>query len=246
MAQTGGITSSQLNTQLTKMREFWNLRREASTSLLHHLPNENISKEEMKTYLLNLLKKKGILPKLKILAQNGLNNYKTDNKIVDLRSREQMTKLCLKWPSHLQDLIEDAFDAISIELKTKKDQKSVNLPSGHCFFDQKTILDFFSASDNEPKKEKLIKLDLVYFQIPNLQILRSLFKELNSEEYQHIDSGKGDEGKEQVEQVCEDLLSNSSTSAFDFQNLLKFGVPVSERYLVYKRYIEKKRRSLPS
>ena len=240
------VSFQKLIPYLFKMKEFWKLREEIKQKFLNSVLQDDTKskKEEMKDYLRGLLEKINRTPKLKLILRNSLNNYKTDNNIIDSEGRKKMASLSKKWPAILQGQVDKAFDCVAEELrllkKAQKDKNSNFTPRHISVFDTRDIMLYFGSKD--VKNEKLVKFELVYFQIPTMDNLRTIFKELNTSLFAHLGTTNDTAMVIDKEKLCDVLINKDWTDETqnfnaEFKKLLKFGIPVGTRYKFYKTMV---------
>jgi hypothetical protein len=240
------------------MKEFWILQKMMKEKMLEgipakeHIPEGKITKQWLKSYMKSMLLKSKNSNKLKLIMKNAQNNYKTDNNIIDNKGREKFEKMTQKWPISLQSMVDVAFDNVAEVLrmhkKAKQQAQATNkevdfTPPPIWVFNSDTILDYFGElpeNDGSKKKkkinsDKLALLDMVYFQVPTIATLKTIFKELNTSQFGHIgslhDSAIVVEKEKSIEQF---LAAETGDDNFAWRNFMKYGIPTGLRYKFYK------------
>lgn len=229
---------------LFKMKEFWKLKEEVKDGFLESISSGISSKDVIKAKIkkvLEKLKKKG---KLNLILKNAENSFKIDNDIIDSEGKMKMEVLTKKWPLAIQNRVDDAFDMVAEQIRLlKKAQKDKNFEfnARHIsIFSEREIMVYFGQKD--PKGEKLVKFDSVYFRIPTLDDLRSKFKELNTAQFGHIGSLHDAAIIVDKEKTLEEFFGVSKSSKEinqKMKNFLKFGIPIGIRYKFYKNMVSK-------
>lgn len=229
---------------LFKMKEFWRLKEEVKENFMSNVSNGVNAKDLIKAKVKKVLEKLGKKSKLNLILKNAENNYKIDNDIVDSEGKMKMQVLTKKWPIAIQNRVDDAFDMVAEQLRLlKKAQKDKNFefnPRHISIFSEREILVYFGQKD--PKGEKLVKFDSVYFRIPTLENLRVKFKELNTAQFGHVGSLHDTAIIIDKEKVIEEMLASTKASFESndkMRNMLKFGIPVGMRYKFYKMVASK-------
>lgn len=238
------IEFSKLIPYLFKMKEFWKLKEEIKDNFLGTISSGMNSKEIIKSKILKVLESLKKKSKLSLILKNAENNYKIDNDIIDNEGKMKMKVLTKKWPMAIQNRIDDAFDMVAEQLKLlKRAQKDKNFEfkARHItIFSEREIMVYFGQKD--PKGEKLVKFDSVYFKIPTLESLRIRFKELNTAQFGHIGSLHDTAIIADKDKSIESFLTNVKSGKEvnkKFRNYLKFGIPNGIRYKFYKTMVSK-------
>ena len=219
------------------------------------IPQNQVTKQFLKSYMKTLLGKNSKRDKLQLIMKNAQNNYKTDNNIIDSGGREKFEKLTQKWPISLQSMVDVAFDNVAEVLRMHKkakqqaqlSKKEVEFtPPPIWVFSSEQILDYFaelpSAEKNKKQKipsDKLALLDMVYFQVPTINTLKTIFKELNTSQFGHIGSLHDSAIVVEKEKSIEQFLSGGENGDnFAWRNFMKYGIPTGLRYKFYKNLVE--------
>lgn len=187
--------------------------------------------------------------------KNARNNYEIDNNIIDMGGRNKFEKLAQKWPISLQSMVDVAFDNVAEVLRMHKkakqqaqmSKKEVDFtPPPIWVFGCEQILNYFAelpAVEKGKKQkipgEKLALLDMVYFQVPTLNTLKTIFKELNTSQFGHIGSLHDSAIVVEKEKAISQFLSSEiGDDNFAWRNLMKYGIPTGLRYKFYKGLVE--------
>jgi hypothetical protein len=227
------------------MKEFWKLKQEIKTRFMAGIPSDRSSKEFVKSYLKAILDKSKKKSKLSLILRNAMNNYKTDNKIVDSQAQKIVVKQCKNWPTVIQNQVDKAFDLVAEELrllkKSQKDKTFNFVPRHIIVFDYRDVMLHFGTVGH--KGEKLVKFEHVFLQIPSLEQIKEKFKEFNTSKFGHIGSLHDEALTLDKEKLCEELISTVKDNGGslemngEFSNLLRFGVPAGTRYKFYKSLV---------
>lgn len=222
------LTIEDIKPYLMNMKEYWNLRNQVQHKFLSSAGAERTEPRELKISLRRLMEKGGADEKLKLLVQNSIYNYKTDSSAVDPELRARFADSCRKWREYLNELNESFLTNAAAEMKKQK--KAKDAVPGHVdlkVFDIHDMVTFFSRFKVR-EEEKLVRFQLVYFQVPNLKSIRSMYKELNTEKFDHIGCDD-EEFYSDKERHCEEVVAEES-SVQEYLNCFKFGVPAGIRY----------------
>lgn len=118
MTQEQADNFQNIKTYLKDMKEYWNIRKAAKKAFLSQ---SKTSSGKSKTELLQQLKKAmseaSLTNKLKLVLKNSVNNHEMDTGVVKKESRQLMAKKFTQFSFHLQEKVEEAFDAVEDELK---------------------------------------------------------------------------------------------------------------------------------
>jgi hypothetical protein len=189
----------------------------------------------LKRELRRVLEKSGNEDKLKLLLQNSIYNFKTDSTVVDSELRNRFGDSCSKWREFLATLLENYYGEATLELKKQRKSKDP-MPqiSNAKIFDHEDLLKFFSKFKVK-EEDKLVRLQLLYFQIPNMKTVRTMFKELNTDKFDHIGFNDEDFIAEK-EKICEEVVAEESDN-FEYLNCFKFGIPPGVRFKFVSNYV---------
>lgn len=226
----------ELTPYLHNMKEYWVIRNQIITRLANTLPGDRSDPSYIKLFTMKLLEKTGGNEKMKLLLQNAVNNYNYDNNVIDHDGRVLMEKYSLKWKLHLQKLLDKTFDKVVTEMKAANSKKEDRKSSNICVFSAETQLNYFNRIKSN-NQERLTRIHFVYFPVPNLKLIKNLFYELNTSQFNHLGSTIDENFLIEREKECETLLSEDS-APFDYLNFMKFGLPQGNRYKFYLGYIK--------
>ena len=226
----------ELTPYLHNMKEYWVIRNQIITRLANTLPGDRSDPSYIKQFTMKLLEKTGGNEKMKLLLQNAVNNYNYDNNVIDHDGRVLMEKYSLKWKLHLNKLQDKAFDKAVSEIKAANTKKEDRKPNGIVIFSPETLLNYFNRIKSN-NQERLTRIHFVYFPVPNLKLIKNLFYELNTSQFNHLGSTIDENFLIEREKECETLLSEDS-APFDYLNFMKFGLPQGNRYKFYLGYIK--------
>ena len=225
---------------LYSLKDYWALKNSVHSKLM------NSSSGDLKQQIKKVLDKTGMEEKLRSYINNSIYNFKTDHNLVDSELRIRFADACQKWKEHLGTLLANYYGEATLEIKKQKKNKEVqNQPLPLKIYDMEDLLRFFSKF--RPKEEdKLVRLQLAYFQVPPLKTMQAMFKELNIEEFEHIgedpvleghDDEKGDldEHLDEKERECLQIASEEK-NPFEFMSSFKSGIPPAARYKFMHAY----------
>ena len=213
------------------MKEYWTIRNQMMNRLINTLPGDRSDSSYIKLFTQKLLEKTGGNEKMKLQLQNAVNNYNCDNNVVDHDGRMLMEKHSLKWKLNLQKSLDKSFDKVVQELKSCTSKKEERKNGQVFIFTPETILDYFSKIKSN-NQERLTRIHFVYFQVPNLKLIKNLFYELNVVQFSHYGYSSDENYMVEREKECDELLAADS-ARFDYSNFMKFGVPNGTRYKFY-------------
>jgi hypothetical protein len=233
---TKGPSLKELTPYLQNMKEYWLIRNQMITRLTNTLPGDRSDPSYIKLFTMKLLEKTGGNEKMKLLLQNAVNNYNYDNNIVDVDGRLLMEKFSVKWKVHVQKLTDKTFDKIVQELKSATAKKEERKGGEIYIYTHEALLNYFSKIKAN-NQERLTRIHFVYFQVPNLKLIKNLFYELNTSQFNHLGATMDENFVIERERECEVLLSEES-APFDYLNYMKFGVPQGMRYKFYLGYVK--------
>jgi hypothetical protein len=189
------------------------------------LPGDRSDLSFIKLFTMKLLEKTGGNEKIKLLLQNLVNNYNYDNSVIDVDGRILMEKFSVKWKTHVQKLTHKAFDKVSQELKTATAKKKERKFGEISIYTHEALLTYLSKI-KAYNQERLTMIHFLYFQVPNLKLIKNLFFELNSSQFTHLGSTMDENFRIERKRECKNLLSEES-APFYYLNYMKFGVPPS-------------------
>lgn len=219
---------------LHNQKEYWALRNSIQHKFLSSLSVEKTEPHQLKAQLKKILDKSGNEEKLKLLLQNSIYNYKTDNCVVDPELRNKFGDACLKWREYLSMRLDSFYGEAVLEMKRQKKLKDPNL--GYVpvkIYDIDDMIKFFSKV-RAKEQDKLVRFQLLYFQIPNMKTVRTIFKELNTEKFDHLNE-TDEEVYTEKEKACEEVIAEESDN-FEYLNCFKFGIPPGIRYKFMLHY----------
>ena len=235
---------------LYDMKEYWRLKNEIKQEFLSQWHKGELTKEELKNNLKEIMVQGVHIDKLKLVLKNSINNYRIDNNIVKQEDRIKMNKKFSRFPFFLQEKVENAFDLVEDELsliKKHHDEDTEYIRRHLSTFGIADVLQYFGGKNNEISSN-LSKFSLIYFQVPSLSTFKSLFKEQDTSKFAHIGAHNSDLAYPDKEKAIETLVNLPKTeiSNFDFCSLLKTGIPSASRYKFYKSLIAHWRSSIPN
>jgi hypothetical protein len=132
----------------------------------------------------------------------------------------------------MKNFYSEAYSEIKRQKKAKETHTSY-LPIK--IYDWDDMLSFF-AKFKAREDDKLVRLQLLYFQVPNIRTIKTMFKELNTEKFDHI-GYKDEEFYNDKEQNCEEVMAENG-NGFDYVNCFKFGIPAGVRYKFVFKYAD--------
>lgn len=237
--QTAGsqlIRLDDIKPYLYCLKDYWALKQTVQSKLAGSPAGD------LKLQIKKVLDKNGLEDKLRSYINNSVYNFKTDHNLVDSELRIRFGDACKKWKEHLATLLSNFYGEASLELKKqKKNKETHNQPLPLKIYDMEDLLRFFSKFRSKDE-DKLVRLQLCYFQVPHHKTLVSMFRELNTSEFEHIGEtsslsspsdaesrAEQDEHLDEKEKECL-LLAAEETKPFEFLSSFKSGVPPAARY----------------
>ncbi len=222
------------------MREYWQLRGAVQSRLMQGTLGER--PEDLRAALKKALDKTGNEERLKLLVHNAVYNFKTDSSLVDPELRNRFTDTCKKWREYLGTLLDNFYGEATLEIKKIKKAKGAEAAAAAHnqyvpikIFDWDDMLRFFTKFKVRDE-EKLVRFQLLYFQIPNIRTIRTMFKELNINKFDHIGATEDEDVYDEKEKQCEDVIAEESSN-FEYLNCFKFGIPPGIRYKFLHHYV---------
>jgi Rab-GTPase-TBC domain len=222
------------------LKDYWALKNTVQTKLA--ISGSGDLKQQIK----KVIEKNGLEEKLRSYINNSIYNFKTDHNLVDSELRVRFGDACKKWKEHLATLLSNYYGEAALEIKKqKKNKETQNQPLPLKIYDMEDLLRFFSKF--RPKEEdKLVRLQLAYFQVPPLKTMQAMFKELNIEEFEHIgedpilegheeDKAEMEEHLDEKEKECLQIAAEEK-SQFEFMSSFKSGIPPAARYKFMHAY----------
>jgi len=237
--QGEAITAQKLKGYLEGMKEYWKLRQNVKESLVNNWNRGEPSKQAINLELRKILDG-GKIDKLKLILKNAVGNYKTDMHVVDPQDKAKIHGQFVRWPIYLQEKVENAFDMVEDELRLLKKshkEKTEFIARHIVIFDATDILTFFGNGGSKQSSEKLQRFETLYFQIPNPKTLRLMFKELDMSQFAHVGGNNDELVSTDKEKSIDKLISleKEEISTFEYNLLLKTGLPTTSRYKFLKR-----------
>lgn len=219
------------------MKDFWQLKQAISNKFVETYSGEKPNPALLKAHLKRILEKGGREDKLKLLLQNSVYNYRTDNALVDPEVRQKFADCCKRWKEWKAGYLINYYTDAALEVKKHKKSKE-NPPPPHPMVRIFTVEEFqkFFAKSKLIEDDKLVRFQLVYFQIPSLRTLKLMFKELRVDRFDHMGSLREDEFAEEKEQACEEVMQNEE-GIFEYLNCFKFGIPTGIRYKFMRAFL---------
>lgn len=230
------VSLNDIKPYLHEMKEYWTLKNTVQAKLFQNLAvDKPLDAASLKAHLKRTLEKQGNDDRLRLLLQNSIYNYKTDTSEVDPELRNRFADTCRKWKDHLASLLSSYFSEAALELKKQKKAKEpTNQYVPIKIYDCDDLIKYFSKFKVR-EDDKLVRLQLVYFQVPSMKTIKTMFKELNTERFEHV-GFNDEEFIDKKEAACEELVSEESNNAFDYINAFKFGIPPGVRYKFLQCY----------
>jgi hypothetical protein len=229
------VALSDIKPYLINQKEYWALKHAVQNKFVQNLNADRAEPSLLKRELKRVLEKSGNEDKLKLLLQNSIYNFKTDSTVVDADLRNRFGDSCAKWREFLATLLENYYGEATLELKKQKKSKDpAPQISSAKIFDHEDILKFFSKFKVK-EEDKLVRLQLLYFQIPNMKTVRTMFKELNTDKFDHIGFNDDDFINEK-EKICEEVVAEESDN-FEYLNCFKFGIPPGVRFKFISNFV---------
>lgn len=218
-------------------KDYWMLKNAVQSRLFQSTVTDKLADPQvMKDAIRKLLERNGGEDKLRMLLQNSIYNYKTDVNVIDPELRTRFADTCKKWRDYQAALLQNFYSEALSEIKRMKKAKESHLnPLPVKIYDWDDMIGFFSKFKAR-EDDKLVRLQLLYFQIPSMRTIKTMFKELNIEKFDHI-GYKDEEIYADKEANCEEVISEKG-GAFDFMNCFKFGIPAGIRYKFLHKYAE--------
>ena len=232
-----GITIGDIKPYIFNMKEYWQLKGLAQNKVFQSVSNEKLDNPtHLKDAIKKVLERGGGDDKLRMLLQNSIYNFKTDSSIIDPELRTRFADTCRKWRDYQSSLLQNFYSEAYTEIKRQKKAKESHTTYVPIkIYDWNDMLNFFSKFKAR-EEDKLVRLQLLYFQVPNLRTIKTMFKELNTEKFDHI-GFKDEEIYSDKEQNCEEVMSENG-SGFDYLNCFKFGIPPGIRYKFLHKYAD--------
>lgn len=231
------VTMNDIKPYIYNMKDYWVLKNAVQNKIFQSSSSTRLeTKDNLKDAIKKMLDKNGGEDKLRMLLQNSIYNYKTDVSIIDPELRTRFSDTCRKWREYLEVLMQNFYsDALTEMKKLKKSKEPHTNYIQLKIFDWEDMLNFFSKFKAR-EEDRLVRFQLLYFQVPNIRTIKTMFKELNTEKFDHI-GFKDEEFYADKEANCEEVIAEKS-GAFDYLNCFKFGIPASCRYKFLYKFSE--------